>query len=208
MDCKSALSGRRVTRSKLRNSNFSIFNATMKRALIIILIIGFYSCSEKRKSQDKNPQKKIEKSNFQINHFRLIQDFEKHKATFTADTLHFFDHSTEGGELKVFLNATSDYIVLDFWLLGEMGKLNYTYWADKDFNFKTVKKLDYQYDKPFYMSGFKTDSTIYYLSYLDSENKLFDINRLEIKNEKIIDSIRIELESFFKDVTKGMGIIK
>jgi len=39
-----------------------------------------------------------------------------------------------------------DYLVLDFWLYGETGKLNYTYLTDKDFKFKFVKQVKYEYD--------------------------------------------------------------
>ena len=178
----------------------------MNKALIIFLIIGFYSCVENQKTEAENL--KIEIPASELTDFELVQDFSKHKAKFRTDTLKLNNHSTDGGELKVFHNSKSDYVVLDFWLFGETGRLNYTYWTDKDFNFKIVKKSNYEYDKPYYVDGLKTDSTIYYLSYSDSKSRLFDINKLEVTKEKLIDSIKMELELFFKDVTEGIEIIK
>jgi hypothetical protein len=95
-------------------------------------------------------------------------------------------------------------------LYGETGKLNYKYWTEKSGNmkFKFVKKLNYEYDKPYYEKDYKTDSIIRYLSYSDSKIKLFDINKTEITESELIDKNKLELESFFIDVTKGIEIIK
>lgn len=180
----------------------------MNKLIIIFIIIGFFSCLDKQKSEKETQNMNIEKPVSELTDFKLIQNFEENKGKFKTDTIELNDHSTDGGELKIFRNNKSDYIVLDFWLYGETGRLNYTYWTDKNFDFKIVKKLNYEYDKPYYMDGFKTDSTIYYLSYSDSKNKLFNINKSEITNEKLIDSTKMELESFFNDVTKGIDIIK
>lgn len=172
----------------------------MNKVLIIFLIIGLYSCGEKRK---------MEKSVSGLNNFELIQDFEKNKTEFRTDTFELNNHSADGGELKVFHNNNkTDYIVLDFWLYGETGRLNYIYWTDKKLNFKIVKKLNYEYDKPYYVDGFKTDSTIHFLSYSNSKTNLFDINKTEVTESEQIEKTKSELESFFRDVTKGIEIIK
>lgn len=183
----------------------------MNRILIIFLIIGFYSCGEKQKTEKKAESVEIEKAVSDLKDFELLQDFEKNKAEFeTPDTFELNDHSTDGGELKVFHDKNFDYVVLDFWLYGETGKLNYTYWTEKGGNmeFKFVKQLKYEYDKPYYEEDFKIDSTTQYLSYSDQKVKLFDLYKKEITESEQIEKTKTELESFFRDVTKGIEIIK
>ncbi len=182
----------------------------MNKILIIFLIIGIYSCGEKQKTEKKTESVEIEKSVSELKDFELIQDFEKNKTEFGTDTFELNDHSADGGELTVFHDKNFDYIVYDFWLFGETGKLNYTYWTDKNgkINFKFVKQLKYEYDKPYYEEGYKTDSIIRYLSYSDSKIKLFDINKMEITESEQIEKTKSELESFFKDVIKGIEFIK
>jgi len=183
----------------------------MNRILIIFLLIGFYSCGEKQKSEKKTENVEIGKPVSELKDFELLQDFERNKAEFgTPDTFELNDHSADGGELKVFHNKDFDYIVYDFWLYGETGKLNYTYWTEKNGNmeFKFVKQLKYEYDKPYYEEDYKTDSIIRYLSYSDSKTKLFDIDKMAITEPEQIEKSKSELESFFRDVTKGIEIIK
>jgi hypothetical protein len=183
----------------------------MNRILIIFLLIGFYSCGEKQKSEKKAENVQIGKSVSELKDFELLQYFEKNKEEFgTPDTFELNDHSADGGELSVFHDKDFDYIVFDFWLYGETGKLNYTYWTEKNGNmkFKFVKQLNYEYDKPYYEKDYKTDSIISYLSYSDSKIKLFDMNKTEITESELIEKNKSELESFFRDVTKGIEIIK
>jgi hypothetical protein len=182
----------------------------MNKVLIICLIIGLYSCGEKQKSEKKTEIVEVEKTVFELKDFEFLQDFEKNKAEFGTDTFELNDHSADGGELTVFHDKNFEYIVLDFWLYGETGKLNYTYWTEKngDMEFKFVKQLKYDYDKPYYEEDYKTDSIIRYLSYSDSKTKLFDINKSEITEPEQIEKTKSELESFFRDVTKGIEIIK
>jgi len=183
----------------------------MSRILIILLIIGLYSCGDKQKSEKKTETVTFEQTVSELKDFELLQDFKKNKAEFgTPDSFELNDHSSDGGELKVFHDKDFDYIVFDFWLYGETGKLNYTYWTDKNGNleFKFVKKLNFVYDKPYYEENFKIDSTINYLSYSGKKIRMFDLNRNEIQKAELIDSTKNELESFFKDVTKGIEIIK
>ena len=182
----------------------------MNRIYIIFLIIGFYSCGEKQKAEKKAENVEIGKQVSELKDFELFQDFEKNKAEFGTDTFDLFGHSSEGGELTVFHDKKFDYIVYDFWIYGELGKLNYTYWTEKngETNFKFVRQLEYSYDKPFYQGDFEMDSTINYLSYSNSKIKLFDINKTEITESELIEKSKSELESFFRDVTKGIEIIK
>ena len=182
----------------------------MNRILIIFLIIGIYSCGEKKNSKKNTEFIETEKSDSGKKDFELLQDFELNKAEFRKDTFELNDHSADSGELIVFHDKKFDYIVLDFWLYGETGKLNYTYWTEKNghMKFKFVKQLNYDYDKPYYEENYKTDSIIRYLSYSDSKIKMFDINKTQITDYKQIESLKTELELFFKDVTKGIEIIK
>ena len=182
----------------------------MNKVFIIFLIIGFYSCGEKQKSEKKTESVEIEKAVSELKDFELVQDFEKNKAEFGTDTFELNDHSADGGELTVFHDKNFDYVVYDFWLFGETGKLNYTYWTEKNGKmiFIFVKQLKYEYDKPYYEEGYKTDSIIRYLSYSDSKSKLFDINKTEITESEQIEKTKSELESFFKDVIKGIEFIK
>ena len=94
----------------------------MNKVFIIFLIIGFYSCEEKQKSEKKSESVEIEKSVSELKDFELVQDFEKNKAEFGTDTFELNDHSADGGELKVFHDKNFDYIVYDFWLYGLANK--------------------------------------------------------------------------------------
>ncbi|WP_324026834.1 hypothetical protein QSV08_04115 [Maribacter sp. BPC-D8] len=182
----------------------------MNRILYILLIIGLYSCGVNHNTKKKTENVETKKSTTTLKDFEFLQDFEKNKTKFITDTIQLYDHSTDGGDLVIFQSNNFEYDVLDFWLYGETGKLNYTYWTKKNRNteFKFVRQLAYDYDRPYYEENYKTDSTIYYLSYSDSKTRLFDINNSEIINPEQVVKIKLELETFFRDVTKGIEIIK
>lgn len=150
----------------------------------------------------------IEKSITALSGFDLIKKFETDKVKFNKDIFELNEHSTDGGELIVYHSNELNYIVLDFWLFGETGKLNYTYWTNNELKFKFIKQVKYEYDKPYYEENFKIDTIRNYLSYPDSGLKLYDKNKIEINDKILIETKRKELESFFNDVTKGIEIIK
>ncbi|MDZ7741068.1 MAG: hypothetical protein U5Q03_04780 [Bacteroidota bacterium] len=127
---------------------------------------------------------------------------------FNSDTLEILDHSTDGGQLIVYHDNEFDYVVMDFWLYGETGKLNYTYWTNNDFKFKFVKKVNYEYDKPYYEEGFKIDSVTKYLTYSQSNYRLFDSDKKEITDKELVDSTKKELEEFYTDIAQEIEIIK
>ncbi|NBG65418.1 hypothetical protein [Acidiluteibacter ferrifornacis] len=180
----------------------------MRQILILLLTIGLFSCV-KNKETDSNtqPEPEIETSS-EISDFDLLKDFESNKTKFNSDTLEILDHSTDGGELIVYHDNEFNYVVMDFWLYGETGKLNYTYWTDNDFQFKFVKKVNYEYDKPYYEEGFKVDSVTMYLTYSEPNNRLFDSEKKEITDKELVDSTKNELNEFYKDVTQEIKIIK
>lgn len=182
----------------------------MNKILIVFTIIVFYSCKETQthKNQINTSEQKTTVPAFDP--FGAIQDFKEHQPEFVTDTFDLFDHSTDGGQLIVFRSKTSDYMVWDFWLYGETGRLNYTYWTEKSrrIKFNLVRQCKYEYDKPYYMEGFKTDSVIRYLSYSPQKTKLFDAAQTEITDPEQIKKTQLELETFFKTVTKDIEIVK
>ncbi len=183
----------------------------MNRILIIFLIFGFYSCVEKQKPERKTKSVEVEKTDFNLKYFELLKNFEQNKEKFgKPDTFELNEDLIEGGELKVFHYKSFNYVVLDFWLYGETRKLNYIYWTEKDnfMEFKFVKQSKYEYDKPYYEKNIKIDTTIQYLSYSDQKIKLFDFQKKEITESKQIKKTKMELDLFFKEVTRGIEIIK
>jgi hypothetical protein len=72
--------------------------------------------------------------------FDLIEDFHKDKAIFRADKFDLAGQSVEGGQLVAFHHKDKAYLVMDIWIFGEMGKVNATYWMDKNLNFLIVKE--------------------------------------------------------------------
>ncbi len=180
----------------------------MKNLAILILFISVYSCVRNQKSETQINSKLNQKSVSELNDFEMINDFESNKAEFNTDTFKLYNHSTDAGELIVFHESESDYVVLDFWLYGETGKLNYTYWTDNDFKFKFIRKISYEYNKPYYEGNYKTDSVIQYLSYSNSEFRLFDSNKNEINDPELVKSTKSELDGFYNDMIKEIEIIK
>jgi len=176
----------------------------MKKVITIFLFLCIFSCVEQKK-KEKNT---VENTTISKSNFDLIENFETNKTKFNTDTFELNEHSTDGGELIVFHSCKMNYLVLDFWLYGETGKLNYTYWTDKEFKFKFIKQVKYEYDKPYYEDNFKIDTNTNYLSYSNPEIKLFDKDKNEITDKRMIETKEKELKSFFNDVTRGIEIIK
>jgi hypothetical protein len=137
-----------------------------------------------------------------------LANFENSKNEFNKDTFELNGNSTEGGELIVYHSSKKNYLVLDFFLYGETGKLNNTYWTDNEFRLKFVRNTEFKYDKPFYEEGYKIDSVISFLSFQSQEIKMFDNNRNEINSKSLVESKAKEMELFFSDMTKGIQILK
>jgi hypothetical protein len=180
----------------------------MRYLTIFLLIVGLSSCVENKKTDLEADTKSEIKTKLEINDFDFLENFESNKTKFNSDTIEIQDHSTDGGELIVYHNNEFDYVVLDFWLYGETGKLNYTYWTNVDFKFKFVRKVNYVYDKPYYEEGFKIDSISQYLTYSQPNYRLFDSNKNEITDKELVDSTKREIEEFYKEVTQEIEIIK
>ncbi len=139
--------------------------------------------------------------------FDLIDDFEKSRSTFHADTIDLNDYSSDDGRLVIYYTSDRNYIVLDFWLFGETGKIHATYWTDSEFNFIIVKRTDFVYDRPYYVKDFKTTETTEFYSYPDSSFRRYDLDKKEIK---AMDNKEMEMKvrAFFSDRTRDIKIVK
>src|SRR5690606_37119734 len=180
----------------------------MRHLTILLLTIGLFSCVDNKKTDSNTDTKPEIETDSEINDFDLLENFRSNKRKFNSDTLEILDHSTDGGELIVYHDNEFDYVVMDFWLYGETGKLNYTYWTDNNFKPRFVKKTDYEYDKPYYEEGFKIDSITKYLTYSQPNYRLFDSDKKEITDRELVGSTKRELEKFYKDITQEIEIIK
>ncbi|TDT47610.1 hypothetical protein CLV90_1688 [Maribacter spongiicola] len=137
-----------------------MLKSSITTLLFVYNIILFNSCADKQKSLKTNEKIITERTTVSLSGFEYISDFDKYMAEFTSQKVELNNLSTEGGELTIFNNKTSNYRVYDFWLYGETGKLNYTFWVAKNNSkdFKFIKQIDYQYDRPYYIEDYKTDS--------------------------------------------------
>lgn len=140
-------------------------------------------------------------------YFGLIDDFERNKMKFRADEFDLNGHSTEGGKATAFHNKERDYLVVDIWIFGEMGKVNATYWVDKKFNFLIVKRTDFQYDKPFYEKDFKVTEAVNYLSYSPDNVRAYDNERKQLTDALAAEMKRM-YEEFFNELTMDLEIVK
>jgi hypothetical protein len=139
--------------------------------------------------------------------FNLIEDFEKNKAAFRREEFDLTGHSIEGGHVTADHSNDKDYVVVDIWIFGEMGKVNTTYWTDKNLHYLIVKRTDFEYDKPFYEKDFKVTEAIKYLSYNSDKVKGYDNDRKQLSDPLTIE-MKNAYEDFFEDLTKDLKIIK
>lgn len=138
--------------------------------------------------------------------FPIISKFNTSKDQYKRDTISLEGFSLEGGELIVY-HKKSDTLVFDFFLYGETGKLNYTYFTDKNFEYKFVIKRDYRYNGLITNEKTKIDSTIYFIE-TKLNPRLYDQNIIEVKDSQKVDSIISEIDYFFKDAAKYIKVNK
>lgn len=139
--------------------------------------------------------------------FDLIEDFQNDKAAFRRDEFDLAGQSTERGQLVAFHHKGKAYLVVDIWIFGEMGKINATYWTDKNLSFLIVKRTYFAYDRPFYEKDLKVTEAATYLSYHSDKVKSYDNERRELSDSQTTE-IKQEFEEFFKDVTKDLKIVR
>ena len=160
----------------------------MKNYILIFSIILFNSCEKKA-----------------TDNFTILSEFNQTKNQYSVDSTALENVSSEGGEIICYHN-NSDKLVFDFFIYGETGKLNYTYFTDKSLNYQFVVKRNYEYDRPIIEKNMKIDSTINYINH--KPNKiLYDQNSNEIKDIKKLNNTLSELDSFFKNTFKNNVII-
>jgi hypothetical protein len=162
----------------------------MKKAIALFLMIFLYSCH-----QNSNEK------------FSVVKEFQETRNHYKIDTITLENISSEGGEVVVYFNKNTSNSVMDFYVYGEMGKLNYTFFTDKDLKYQFVIKKDYRYGAPITDKNMKMDSTIYYLDY-KPEVKLFDSNAKEINESQKKNAVKLELDSFFRNTMKNNVIIR
>lgn len=138
--------------------------------------------------------------------FPIIAEFNKTKNQYNRDTIDLEGFSLEGSELVVY-HKNTDTLILDFFVYGETGKLNYTYFTNKNLDYKFVIKRNYTYGRPITEESIKIDSTVYFLEN-DSVSKLYDKNAKEIKDSIVKDTIILEIEHFYQDTSKYIRIKK
>ncbi|KFC22147.1 hypothetical protein [Epilithonimonas lactis] len=156
----------------------------MKNYILIFSIILFNSC-----------EKKV------ADNFPILSEFNQTKNQYRVDSTALENVSSEGGEIICYQN-NSDKLVFDFFIYGETGKLNYTYFTDKTLKYQFVVKRNYEYDRPIIEKNVKIDSTINYINY--KPNKiLYDENSNEIKDIKKLNTTLSEIDSFFKNTLKN-----
>lgn len=162
----------------------------MKKFPFLFIVIILFSCQEK--TEDKFP---------------IIKEFNTNKKLYKIDTIQLENISTEGGELILYFDKENQKNVMDFYVYGESGKLNYTYFTEKDFKYQFVIKKDYKYDKPITEKSLKIDSTIKYINFEPIE-KLYNQNGDEITNVETLNSTISEIDTFFKQTLKNNVIIR
>ena len=118
------------------------------------------------------------------------------------------DFSTEGGELVIFSSDEKEYRVFDFWLYGETGKLNYTYWTNKANEFLFTRRVTYNYDRPYYEEGFQIDTLIHYLSFGRNANTLYGKNGHKILSKQETEAAIADIASFFDELTATIEVPK
>ena len=167
------------------------------------LFIGLQACTGKHIANKLTIEQPVNQNKY----FALLNHFEQQKASFETDTFNFYNQSTEGGVLIMYNNKQVDYEIYNFWVYGETGKLNYIYWTTKNnrMNFKFIKQMKYDYDRPMYVEGYQIDSNIYYLAYTDSTTILFNADKTEITDSNMIANKNTELTAFFEGVRSELG---
>ncbi|HNP76050.1 MAG: hypothetical protein U0289_12280 [Cyclobacteriaceae bacterium] len=139
--------------------------------------------------------------------FDLLDEFEKEKGSFSTDSFDLVGHSTEGGTVTVYRQQKKSWLVIDILLYGEMGKINTTYWVDKNLTFMLVRRSEFSYDKGIAEKEIKVSESTTYLCYTPNETLGYDSNRKEL-NTSQTNELKKTTDRFFQEETKGLKIVK
>lgn len=127
--------------------------------------------------------------------FSIVSKFNESKNQYCRDSINLEGLSLEGSELIVY-RKNSDSLILDIFLYGETGKLNYTYFTNNKFEYKFAVKRDYRYNGLITDENIEIDSTIYFLE----NQKLYNEKKVEIKDLEEVKLITTEIDVFYKDI--------
>jgi len=214
--------------------------ATVK-SLIIVILIGLTACNSADKNTGQLASKDTTKvslttvfnvdssrfvldttivANFggdtteQINKtIKLITDFDKTAVNFRTDTFSVYEKTTEGCEIIVAHNRTTDYLKFYGTLYGEMGKSEFSFYTLNGRHPKISCAVfrDISYDKPMYEKDMKVrESKTSYEIYCD--NKLIAILDEQKKRQHYSTAELKEKENdtrqFFKEYIGQIKIVK
>lgn len=175
----------------------------MKYHLLCYLFLTLASCTESRSSTNK------EQGGIPGNAPDTFSEFEKawtNLEHYTKDTLKTIEFPGEGGEVIVY-HSQAEHLLMQVFIYGTTGKINYFYLLDKKLNHKLTKIVRYYYDRPFTETNMQIDSTINYINYLPGIS-YFDSNRILIKDTSITSALKTESESLFKDIISKTDLHK
>ena len=139
--------------------------------------------------------------------FDLLDEFEKEKGSFSTDSYDLAAHSTEGGTVTVYRQQKKSWLVIDILLYGEMGKVNATYWVDRNLNFMLVRRSELSYDKGIAENEIKVSESTTYLCYTPNEIKGYDNNHIDLTSSQT-NELKKTTDRFFQEETKGLKIVK
>jgi hypothetical protein len=145
--------------------------------------------------------------------FKLVEDFDKASLNFRKDTFSVYEKTTEGCEIVVVNDRSTELVEFYGTLYGEMGKNEFKFYMLKGRNPKLSCAVftDISYDKPMYQKDMhiresKTNYQIY------SDNKLIVVldeqkRKPNISAEKL-KAIENDTRQFFKDYVGQIKIGK
>ncbi len=139
--------------------------------------------------------------------FSTFDKFSANRNDFVKDSIELEDVSTEGSIIYFYHSSKYDFIVLDYWSYGEMGKLNILFISDKSFNILIAQDKQFNYNKPMYAKNFKTQETCEFYTFekgvaiglYSCNRKKINIDKLRFKNK------RNELNKTFKQLIKEIN---
>ncbi len=145
--------------------------------------------------------------------FQLIADFNKASVSFPSDTFTVYDKTTEGCEIIVAHNSTTDYLKFYGTLYGEMGQKAFSFYVSNGQypKFFCVSYTDIVYNRPIYEVGseakeIKTSYEIY------CDNKLIAIldeqKKKQMHSTAELKQIENQTRDFFKDYIRQIKLVK
>lgn len=171
----------------------------VRNILVLLIVLGQYSCNQKNEVSDDKPEIKI-------HGFEFVNDFELDKSMFNTEFFKANSYSNYNGKLTVYYSKDKNYVVLDFGMIGVDHNLHLTYWTDKDLKIKfsraTTQYLNKEntYKENGQMYAQVTGTDVYYLSYTDESIHLYDYQENEILDADLANRQKQQTEKFYNDL--------